>query len=84
LLPYFETAQPGTEGMLVETSGVCAGKPEALPDRIVELAPVLWTPVFTLAPVDASVLRRTLRRHRSDSVFHTGPPRHKLFAVFLV
>jgi hypothetical protein len=84
LLPYFETEPQPSEGIWVEATGVCAGKSEALVEREVEIAPVLWVPVFTVPVAPAIAHCRALKRTWDGSFVHNGPPRHKLFAVFLL
>jgi hypothetical protein len=84
LLPYFQTQAPQAESILVESGGVCAGKSEALRERQTEITPVLWVPAFTAFVARTVVASRAAMEFPSDSVLHTGPPRHKLFAVFLL
>jgi hypothetical protein len=84
LLPYYEVGLVQNDGVLAEHGGVCIGKPDALSDRTADFIPVVWFLVITLGLTLLASHRGVMQRGWTGLLRYAGPPRHKVFSVFLL
>jgi hypothetical protein len=84
LLPYHEVGLVQENSVLAEYDGVCVGKPEALSDRTADVIPVVWFWVITLCLTVLVGRRAVTQLGWTGLLRHAGPPRHKVFSVFLI